>query len=129
MKNERDEISVLLRDVETAKRAYEAVTARLTQSNIESQATRTNIFVLNPAVEPIAPSFPMPRSKTLLLSLLGGLFLATAAVVGLEFLDRRIRTANDLAEMLQLPVLAIIGPAPMGRKFALRGPGKVLLAR
>lgn len=128
IKKERDEIAVLLRDVETAKRAYEAVTARLTQTNIESQATRTNIYVLNPAVEPIEPSFPMRRSKILLISLAAGILLAGASVVGLEFLDRRIRTANDLAEMLQLPVLAVIGPSPQPRRLGFRGGGKALPA-
>lgn len=128
MKTERDEISVLLRDVETAKRGYEAVTTRLTQSNLESQATRTNIFVLNPAVEAIEPSYPMPRSKALLISLIAGLLLAGASVAGLEFLDRRIRTANDLAEMLQLPVLAVIGPSRLPRRLAFRGGGKALPA-
>lgn len=128
IKKERDEIAVLLRDVETAKRAYEAVTGRLTQTNLESQATRTNIYVLNPAVEPIEPSFPMPRSKILLISLVAGILLAGASVVGLEFLDRRIRTANDLAEMLQLPVLAVIGPSRQPRMLAFRGGGKALPA-
>jgi uncharacterized protein involved in exopolysaccharide biosynthesis len=128
IKKERDEIAVLLRDVETAKRGYEAVTARLTQTNLESQATRTNIYVLNPAVEPIEPSFPMPRSKTLLISLVAGMLLAGASVVGLEFLDRRIRTAKDLEEMLQLPVLAVIGPSLRSRRLGFRGGGKALPA-
>jgi chain length determinant protein EpsF len=129
MKKERDEIAVLQRDVETAKRAYEAVTARLTQTNLESQATRTNIFVLNPAVEPIEPSFPMPRSKALLIAVAAGILLAGAAVVGLELLDRRIRTANDLAEMLQLPVLAEIGPSRPPRRLPFFGAAKALPSR
>lgn len=129
MKKERDEIAVLQRDVETAKRAYEAVTARQTQTSLESQATRTNIYVLNPAVEPIVPSFPLPRTKALLIAVVGGLLLAGAAVVGLELLDRRVRTANDLAEMLQLPVLAVIGPTRLPRhRIAFRGGAKALPA-
>jgi len=128
IKKERDEIAVLLRDVETAKRAYEAVTTRLTQTNIESQATRTNIFVLNPAVEPIDPSFPLPWLKVLLISLVAGILLAGASAIGLEFLDRRIRTVNDLEEMLQLPVLAVIGPSRQPRRLGFRGGGKALPA-
>lgn len=126
MKKERDEIAVLQRDVETAKRAYEAVTARLTQTNLESQATRTNIYVLNPAIEPVEPSFPMPRSKALLITLIAGILLAAAAVVGLEFLDRRIRTTNDLADMLQLPVLAEIGPSRPPRRLPFFRAAKAL---
>jgi succinoglycan biosynthesis transport protein ExoP len=129
MKSERDEISVLVRDVETAKRAYEAVTTRLTQTNLESQATRTNVFVLTPAVEPAAPSFPVPRSTILLTSLLLGILLGGASVIGIELLDPRIRTADDLAEMLQLPVLAVIERNRFPRRLTLRSGATALPAR
>jgi chain length determinant protein EpsF len=108
LKRERDEIAVLLRDVDTAKRAYEAVTNRLNQASLESQATRTNVSVLTPAVEPLEPSFPKPLKQMLLYALVAGIVLAGAAVAGLELIDRRIRSPQDLAEMLQLPVLAVI---------------------
>jgi len=111
LKSERDEIAVLLRDVDTAKRAYEAVTNRYNQTSLESQATRTNVSVLTPAVEPLEPTFPRPLPQMLLMALAVGLVLAGAAVFGLEMLDRRIRSADDLAEMLQLPVLAVIETA------------------
>lgn len=116
MRKDRDELAVLARDVETAKRAYEAVTTRLTQSTLESQATRTNVFVLSPALEPIDPSFPMPFRKILLISLAAALVLAVAVAAGLEMLDRRIRTADDLAQMLQLPVLAVVEPQRIARR-------------
>jgi protein tyrosine kinase modulator len=109
MKSDRDQIAVLQRDVETANRAYEAVTSRLTQTNLESQSTRSNIVVLSPAMEPLEPSFPKPPEKMLLMAIALGIVLAGGAVFGLETLDQRVRTASDLAEMLQLPVLAVIG--------------------
>jgi len=111
MKNQRDEIAVLLRDVETAKKAYEAVTNRLNQANLESQANRTNVSVLTPAIEPIQPSFPKPATQMLLIALAFAVVLAGATAVGLEMLDRRVRSVADLAEMLQLPVLGVIEPA------------------
>jgi succinoglycan biosynthesis transport protein ExoP len=120
MKNERDEIAVLVRDVETARKAYDAVTSRLTQTNLESQATRTNISVINSAVVPIAPSFPPTPERTLLIALLVGAVLAVAYALGLELLDQRIRTADDLADMLQVPVLAVIEPSPAAAKLAYR---------
>lgn len=119
MKKDRDELAVLSRDVETAKRAYEAVTARLTQSQLESQATRTNVSILSPALEPLEPSFPMPFRKILIIALGGGLLLALAAVMGLELIDRRVRNADDLAEMLQMPVLAVVERLPRHRYRAL----------
>lgn len=116
-KKERDEIAVLMRDVETAKRAYEAVTNRFNQTNLESQATRSNIAVLAVAVAPLEPSFPKPLGKTLLMAIALGIVLAGACVVGLEMVDSRIRTADDLAEMLQLPVLAVIARAGRAAKL------------
>jgi len=108
MKNERDQIAVFARDVDTAKRAYDAVTNRYNQANLESQVTRANVSVLAPAIEPLEPSFPKPLPKMLLLAAGLGLFLGGAAALGLEMLDRRVRSAHDLEEMLQLPVLAVI---------------------
>jgi polysaccharide biosynthesis transport protein len=119
MKKDRDEIAVLARDVETAKRAYEAITARQTQSNLESQATRTNVFVLSPAIEPIDPIFPMPMQKALLITIAAALVLAGASIGALELLDQRVRTADDLAEMLQVPVLAVVEPCKLPRRGKL----------
>ena len=49
LKEERDGIGVLQRDVEGAQRAYELVTQRLAQTSLESQTQQTNIAVLTPA--------------------------------------------------------------------------------
>ncbi|MGH8130109.1 MAG: chain length determinant protein EpsF, partial [Steroidobacteraceae bacterium] len=100
----------LLRDVDTAKRAYEGVMQRLNQTNLDSQANRTNVSVLTPAVEPIEPSFPRPLEQMLMIAAALGLALAGAAAYGLEMLDRRVRSPEDLAEMLQFPVLGVIDP-------------------
>ena len=108
LKGERDQLAVLQRDVDAAQRAYDAVSARYTQASLESQATQTNVSVLTPAVAPLGPSFPKPMGTMLLISLFLGAVLGTGAALGLEMLDRRIRTADDLAEMLQVPVLGVI---------------------
>jgi chain length determinant protein EpsF len=126
MKTERDQLAVLMRDVETAKRAYEAVTTRFTQTSLESQATRTNVSVLTPAVEPLEPSFPKPLRTMLLLAVAAGLLLAGAAVAGLEMLDRRVRSPQDLAEMLQLPVLAVIEARPRFGRLWMSRPAAAL---
>lgn len=108
LRKERDEISVLVREVDTAKRAYEAVTNRFNQTSLESQATQTNVSVLTPALEPLEPSFPKPLGQTLLMAIALGILLGGASAFGLEMLDRRVRSASDLAEMMQLPVLGVI---------------------
>ena len=128
-RSKRDEIVVLMRDVDTAKRAYEAVTSRYHQTTLESQANRTNVSVLTPAVAPVQPTFPKPLDQMLILAIAAGLVLGCAAAYGLEMLDRRIRCADDLAEMLQLPVLGVIESARRSPRIGLGNRRLALTAR
>jgi chain length determinant protein EpsF len=123
MKEQRDEAAVLIKDVEAAQRAYDAVAQRLTQTTLESQATQTNISVLTPAVEPSAPSSPKVLRNTLVGILLGFL-LAIAYALLREMTNRRVRSTQDLLELLQIPVLGTL-PRPQGGKSA--GNGALLL--
>ena len=126
LKSGRDEIAVLVRDVDTAKRAYEAVTNRFNQTSLESQATQTNISVLTPALEPSDPTFPKPLGASLLMALGLGIFLAGAVAFALEAIDRRVRSAEDLAEMLPIPVLGTITSSRKPGLLVLRRGGPAL---
>ena len=110
LKEERDGIGVLQRDVEGAQRAYELVTQRLAQTSLESQTQQTNIAVLTPALPPLEPSSPKVLLNTLIAIFLGTL-LGVGTALLLEVIQRRVRSANDLAETLGVPVLAVIGHA------------------
>ena len=103
----RDELAGLQRDLEIAQRAYEGMSQRLMQSRLESQVVQTNVSILAPAHAPTEPSFP-----NLLLNTVAAIFLGTFGALGaafaLELIDRRVRSAQDVAEMLQLPVLAVV---------------------
>ncbi len=105
IKAERDQLAVLVNDVETARRAYEAVGQRMTQSNLEGQSQQTNVLVLSPAVEPTRHSRPRVFLNLLVAIFLGTLLGVGAALVA-ELGQRRIRSAEDLALALELPVLA-----------------------
>lgn len=129
LRSGRDEIAVLVRDVDTAKRAYEAVTTRFNQTSLESQATETNVSVLTPAVEPVKPSFPKPLETTIVLAIVAGVLLGGVAAFAFELLDRRVRSAKDLSEMLQLPVLGVIGRARQPRRLLFWRRSTILLAR
>jgi len=107
LRSERDQLAVLQRDVDAAKNAYDAVSNRYTQVSLESQATQTNVYLLNTAEPPLAPSSPkVPRLMGM--SVLFGIMLGLGAAFGWEFLDRRVRSAADLAQMLQMPVLSVV---------------------
>jgi uncharacterized protein involved in exopolysaccharide biosynthesis len=107
MRQARDQLATLQRDVDNAQKAYEGISQRLTQSRLESRFTQSNVSVLTLASEPVEPSFPNLLLNTLAAILLGT-FGGVGAALGLEILDRRIRSAQDVAEMLQLPMLGVI---------------------
>lgn len=116
LKQERDELAVLERDVQSAQRNYDAIQARLMQVSLESQNTQANIYVLNRATEPAHPSSPR-----YLLNVVGGLLFGFVLSIGVvllrELSDRRIRTAEDVIMLYELPVLARMPGAPRRRLF------------
>lgn len=106
LRNDRDQISVLVRDVETSQRAYDAVTARIGQLNLEGQNNLANTRLLSPAIEPLVPTKPkIPQG--VIVSLLAALAVAFGVAFALELFDRRIRSIDDLAGV---PVLGILRP-------------------
>jgi len=110
LNKQRDELNVLRRDVETAQRAFELISQRSSQSNVESQNSQTNLALLNAAAAPTEPSRPR-----VFLNVLVSIFLGTLLGVGLalmlELANRRVRSADDLSEALDLPVLGTIAAA------------------
>jgi chain length determinant protein EpsF len=120
LNRQRDELNVLRRDIESAQRAFEVVSQRASQTNIESQTNQTNISVLNAAVAPADPSKPK-----VLLNVLVSIFLGTLLGVGLalvlELSNRRVRSAEDLAEALEVPVLGAVSSANGLLKLARPG--------
>jgi chain length determinant protein EpsF len=125
LRSQRDQVSVLLRDVETAQRAYEGVSQRVTALSLESQNMQANVRLLSPAVEPYFPSRPKTVIN-ILASIFGGLLLGALAAIGLELLDRRIRNPDDMIAMAGVPVIGVLQPIdskkPVFRR--LTSPGK-----
>jgi polysaccharide biosynthesis transport protein len=115
LRGQRDEVAVLQRDVDSAQKAYEMVQARLNQSSMESQATATNVSVLTPAVPPTQPSSPKIVLNTLF-SIVIGLALAIVAAFFMEWLDRRVRSSEDVITALDLPMLGVL-PKPQARRL------------
>ncbi len=118
LKAVRDEGLVIIRDVENAQRAYDAIQARFTQTSLEGQTTQSNVNLLTQAVPPLEPSSPKIMINTLLAIFVGGL-LAVGTALALEMRDRRVRSADDIVAAIELPVIGIM-PRP-GSRLALRG--------
>ena len=118
MKAVRDEGTVILRDVENAQRAYDAIFARLNQTSLESQTTQSNVNILTQAAPPIEPAFPKIWLN-MLLSVLVGALLAIGVTLLLELRDRRVRSLDDAVAALGLPVIGVL-PRPGLKRLGAR---------
>ena len=118
LKAVRDDGLVLMRDVENAQRAYDAVQQRLTQTSLESQTTQSNVNVLTQAAPPLEPASPR-MFLNVILSVVVGAVLALGLALLLELRDRRVRSVDDLAMAVELPVIGVL-TKPGSRRGARR---------
>ena len=109
LRAQRDQMAVLQRDVETAQRAYEGASQRVTALSLEGQNMQANTRILSPAVEPYMPARPRV-GLNILGSIFGGLLLGAVAAIGLELLNRRVRSPDDLLATAGVPVIGVLQP-------------------
>jgi succinoglycan biosynthesis transport protein ExoP len=103
----RDELGVLLKDMDSAQRAFDAASQRLSQTRIEASSEQSDISVLNPAVPPIEPAGPRVLLNTFVSVLLGAI-LGVGISLLIEMLNRPIRSSGDMHELLGVPVLGTV---------------------
>ncbi len=116
LKENRNEFTVLKRNVESAERAYDTAMQRFVVSQVESRASQTNVSVLNAAAPPGQPSHPK-IVLNIALSLVVGTMLGLGIVVLMETFDRRVRSFNDL-ESVDVPLLAVLNAwRPAGNRL------------
>ena len=114
----RDQLTVLQRDLENAQRAMDTASQRLNQTTLEGGANQSDIAIINPAKAQLSPVSPRVKSNIFMGFFLGaflGIFISLLA----EKLDRRIRCRDDVTELLEMPVLALINSRPVGPFFKL----------
>ena len=120
LKEGRNELTVLRRNVESAERAYDTAMQRYVVSRVESRANQTNVTVLNSAVVPLKPARPKV-ALNIALSVVVGTLLGIGTIVLLEMFDRRVRSRSDLD--MDLPLLGVlVGRRSGARRAPLRLP-------
>ena len=125
LNKQRDELNVYRRDVEAAQRAYETVSQSASQTRLQSLTNQTNVVRLNTALAPLDPSSPK-LSLNLLIAAFVGTLLGIGFAMVLELTNRRVRSTEDLMQMLDLPVLARISSSGVKRR-TIGGPGHLAL--
>jgi uncharacterized protein involved in exopolysaccharide biosynthesis len=106
---ERDQASVLLRDVSAAQSAYEQAGKVVIDQISLGSTQNSNLRWLTKAVEPYARS-NKKMIVGLAASVAGGLLLGILAAIGLELRDRRVRGAEDMTFMYGVPVIGVLHP-------------------
>jgi succinoglycan biosynthesis transport protein ExoP len=122
LKEGRNELAVLMRDVESAQRTYETAMQRAVVSQVESRASQTNVALLSPAVAPRKPTHPRLALNLALALVLGALLGAGLAIL-LEMLDRRVHAPIDLQSGMDVPLLGLLNAwRPAAAGLLVRGP-------
>jgi chain length determinant protein EpsF len=127
LKENRNEFTLLKRNVESAERAYDTAMQRFVVSQVDSRANQTNVTVLNPAAVPRLPTRPR-IALNVALSVVIGAILGIGLVLLMELRDRRVRSAEDLAQLQRsVPMLAVLGDRSAFERL-LGGPGSGMRA-
>ena len=99
-------LAELERAAETQRALYVGLAGRLKQLG-SALVSGTGLVLQSTAPIPVNPISPTPR-KTLLLALLGSGMLAFGGAFALEMNDRRLRSAEQIWKLFQLPTFAMI---------------------
>ena len=125
LKGGRDEAAVLQRNIASAQQAYDAVTTRFTQTNLESQTKQTNVSVLKNATPPLSPSSPRVLLNTAA-GLVLGMLLGLAMALVRERMDPRLRNDEAVLHRLGQPLL---GQLPVWRRTDKPGQARLRLTK
>ena len=117
----QQELSDIMRNYDESKKNYDVLLGKTMSSSLATSLNRQQqgdqFRVIDPPSLPEKSSFP-DRFKFSLAGLGVGLALAFLLGVGMEFLDDRVRSEQDLLDTAQLPVLAEIPPLPTEHEIA-----------
>ena len=99
--------TILERNLETNQKLYETLLSKIKESNITGSISVSNIRITEKAVMPHAPVKPK-KKLNLILSIIFGLMTGVGIAFLWEYLDRSLRTEEDVRRYLDLPVLSVI---------------------
>jgi len=99
--------NILKRDVDSNKQLYEGLLQRLKEAQVSAGLKASNIRIVDSAEVPKGPVKPR-----VLLNLAFGLILGLVAGVGLaffqEYLDKTLKTPDEVERLLRLPSLGVL---------------------
>jgi polysaccharide biosynthesis transport protein len=97
----------LERDAQSNRTLYETTLTRFKEAEQQTSLNTAESRVIAPALIPKSPSFPQ-TSRFLMMAAVLGLLLGTGVAVLLDRIESGFTTMEQLEQLLQLPVLAMI---------------------
>ena len=122
LKEWRNEVAVLTREIDSAQKAYDIALQRAVVNKVDSRARQTNVSVLTAATPPLEAARPKV-GLNVALSVIVGLLLGLTAVYLMESVDRRVRSRGDLESELNAPLLVVLDDIRSKAPPRLLGPG------
>lgn len=105
------EYSVLQREVDSNREVYQSLLQQTKETGISKENRSSNVRVVDDAITPNSPVSPdVPRA--LMLSLMMAFAGAVAVAFGVEHLDNRIRTPQEMKAYLGVPFLGMVPTTP-----------------
>lgn len=105
------EYSVLQREVESNREVYQSLLQQTKETGITGENRVSNIRVVDQAVPPGGPVSPnIPRA--LMMSMFMSLVVAVGLAFGVEHLDNRIATPQEMKTLLSIPFLGMVPATP-----------------
>ena len=102
--------TILERNVQTNQKLYDTLLSKVKESNIMESIDVSNIRIAEEARVPAGPVKPN-KNRNLTLGALFGLVMGIVLAFFWEYLDRSLRTEEDVQRYLGLPVLSVIPKA------------------
>jgi len=101
------EYASLEREAQSVRLVYQNLLQRAKETGVASDLRITNIRIVDPARRPEGAVLPRPMLN-MAVGLFSGMLLAVALVFGLEYVDDRARTPDDVRIGVKLPVLGLL---------------------
>jgi succinoglycan biosynthesis transport protein ExoP len=122
MENNKKELqhTILKRNMQMNQNLYDALLVRLKEADITGNIDVSNIRITEQAQLPMFPISPN-KKRNLLLGVILGLMIGIGISFLWEYLDRSLRTEEDVRKYLGLPVLSVI---PIAEKEKLKNYGQ-----
>ena len=117
--------ALLKQKVELKKSTYNDLQGRLTVARLAGELKTPSVQVLDRALPPTVPTQPQPV-RNILVAIPMGLVLGIGLALLLDTLDRRVKSPQDVARVLKLPLLTVVPGIGLGEGVG-RDEGKAKL--